>query len=309
MKTYDYLCGSCGAPALKSIYQYKNKQYCDSCQTRAFNLGWWGEEEERKNLLVDMYIIKELEMEDIVKILCCHTRRLQSYFKKYNIPPRYGKFYKKYNSANNCMKWPDVAQKVGDKIRQYYQDPIYREKMKRIAQENADRRFGPKPTWLCIVCGGEFKVRQKRLICSPECKEQRHKEALVKSRISNRVSWQLHKVLKGKDDFLWSEVTGYNSHDLYVHLEKQFIKEMSWDNYGTYWVVDHIIPKRLFNHRNRLELSMCWALPNLQPLERCENEKDKGGRIDYYSEDFYEKKLEEIRCFVKERFNEPGIRE
>jgi hypothetical protein len=57
------------------------------------------------------------------------------------------------------------------------------------------------------------------------------------------------------------------------HIEKQFDKEMNWNNYGTHWHVDHIRPQaslpylatscKNFNH--------CWSLKNLQPLLVREN--------------------------------------
>ena len=48
---------------------------------------------------------------------------------------------------------------------------------------------------------------------------------------------------------------------------------MSWDNYGSYWHVDHIKPKSLFHYNNseNPEFKKCWALENLQPLEKFEN--------------------------------------
>jgi hypothetical protein len=65
----------------------------------------------------------------------------------------------------------------------------------------------------------------------------------------------------------------YTSNDLKEHLERQFDDKMNWDNYGSYWHVDHIHPQSLlpfdsFDHPNFLK---CWSLNNLQPLERIEN--------------------------------------
>ncbi len=77
----------------------------------------------------------------------------------------------------------------------------------------------------------------------------------------------------------WETLVGYTIKDLIGHLEKQFDDKMLWDNYGNYWAVDHIKPKSLFdyNSSNDLEFQKCWALENLQPLEKTENIK-KGNR-------------------------------
>ena len=58
-------------------------------------------------------------------------------------------------------------------------------------------------------------------------------------------------------------------------MEKQFDKAMSWDNYGSYWEIDHIKPKSLFNYvyPEDLEFQKCWALNNFQPLEKGANRR------------------------------------
>lgn len=65
----------------------------------------------------------------------------------------------------------------------------------------------------------------------------------------------------------------YTDKQLKEHLENQFDDNMTWENYGSYWHVDHVIPRsRLeydsFTHPNFLK---CWHLKNLQPLEAGEN--------------------------------------
>ena len=72
----------------------------------------------------------------------------------------------------------------------------------------------------------------------------------------------------------------YTPQELREHLETQFDDKMSWDNYGTYWHVDHIFPQSKmpydsFEHPN---FQKAWALSNLQPLEAIENIK-KGAKI------------------------------
>jgi 5-methylcytosine-specific restriction endonuclease McrA len=69
--------------------------------------------------------------------------------------------------------------------------------------------------------------------------------------------------------------------DLKKHLEKQFDKYMSWNNYGKYWHIDHIIPHSLFQYTSMEDQSFkdCWALNNLRPLEAKQNLSDGGSRI------------------------------
>jgi 5-methylcytosine-specific restriction endonuclease McrA len=66
---------------------------------------------------------------------------------------------------------------------------------------------------------------------------------------------------------------GYTVGSLAKHLESQFDDKMSWNNYGKYWHIDHIIPKSWFSYEDvkDKDFQKCWALNNLQPLEAMKN--------------------------------------
>lgn len=72
----------------------------------------------------------------------------------------------------------------------------------------------------------------------------------------------------------------YTMQQLRDHLESQFNAEMNWDNYGTYWEIDHIYPqsKLLFDSYEHPNFLKCWSLDNLQPLTKSENIK-KGDKL------------------------------
>jgi len=102
-------------------------------------------------------------------------------------------------------------------------------------------------------------------------------------RLSCYFGYQIYFALKhNKAGRHWEEVVGYTLNDLQQHLEKQFTKKMSWDNYGRYWHVDHRIPKSKFIFKFHTDKGFieCWALDNLQPKIGIDN-KRKGDR---YSE-------------------------
>jgi hypothetical protein len=57
------------------------------------------------------------------------------------------------------------------------------------------------------------------------------------------------------------------------HVERQFLPGMSWDNHGTAWEIDHIVPASRFDMRDPLQrLQMCHYT-NLQPLWRRDNRR------------------------------------
>jgi|ERR1700674_385263 len=61
------------------------------------------------------------------------------------------------------------------------------------------------------------------------------------------------------------------------HIEKQFRRGMSWDNFGTVWEIDHIRPCRSFNLKQATQRAECFSFTNLQPLFVSEN-RSKGAR-------------------------------
>lgn len=69
----------------------------------------------------------------------------------------------------------------------------------------------------------------------------------------------------------------YTSKELKEHLEGQWEEWMSWDNYGTKWHMDHIIPqsKLIYDSVQHPNFLRCWSLENLRPLCSFKN-RSKG---------------------------------
>lgn len=76
------------------------------------------------------------------------------------------------------------------------------------------------------------------------------------------------------------ETLGYTLEALRSHLERQFTKGMTWENYGE-WHVDHIIPLAAFNITGPEceDFRTAWGLPNLRPLWASENIRKKASRV------------------------------
>jgi hypothetical protein len=72
------------------------------------------------------------------------------------------------------------------------------------------------------------------------------------------------------------DLLGVDVFEVRSWIESNFIEGMSWDNYGTIWVVDHIVPFRLFDIFNPEDMKICWHYKNLMPLFKKDNEKKSG---------------------------------
>jgi len=67
-----------------------------------------------------------------------------------------------------------------------------------------------------------------------------------------------------------------NALELREWIESKWQEGMNWENYGSVWIVDHIVPFRFFDLKNVEHLKICWNYRNLMPLYHKDNEKKNG---------------------------------
>ncbi len=93
-----------------------------------------------------------------------------------------------------------------------------------------------------------------------------------RSRIQSAIKNQ-----SGAKAFKTIELLGCAVKECRKHIEKQFLKNMSWDNYGK-WHIDHILPCNSFDLTDPKQQKICFHYTNLQPLWAIDNIK-KGSKI------------------------------
>jgi hypothetical protein len=99
----------------------------------------------------------------------------------------------------------------------------------------------------------------------------------VQCNLRSRLKDLMKTTKKGGSETI-SLLIGCSTFDLAKHLESQFAKWMTWDNYGTKWHVDHIMPCFAFDHTKPLQVRQCWHYTNLRPLCAKQN-MSKGATI------------------------------
>lgn len=173
----------------------------------------------------------------------------------------------------NALKWtynnPDKRKKSIDKFSNSekalkYRDSYYKQnkeiiinKVKEYTLNNKEKVYKRQKNYRL---NNRDKIRKNQ-------KEYYKKHPWIKIwRTTLNSSLQRMKVLKTERTF---KLLGYSSKELKQHLESKFNNNMNWNNYGTYWVVDHIKPISKFN-KNSCVKEVC-ALNNLQPLEKIKN--------------------------------------
>ena len=158
----------------------------------------------------------------------------------------------KYNKSNDGYRYEckkcrkQYQQKHTEEKREY--DIKYRQKHKKILNEN------------------KKQYNKIKRFLKPHFKLKQNISSLINQRLKRRLSSK-----NGKSTF---NFLPYTINELKQHLEQQFAKGMSWNNYGLFgWHIDHIKPDFLFNYKSveDKEFQECWALKNLQPLWAKDN--------------------------------------
>ena len=119
-----------------------------------------------------------------------------------------------------------------------------------------------------------FKNKDKRRIYVKKYQKERLKnDPLFKTirNLRNRLYYALRN--KGwKKNCSFDKYIGLNNYkELIEYLESKFTLEMNWDNYGTYWEIDHIIPLSPSNTEEEL-YTLCHYT-NLQPMKCSDNRR------------------------------------
>lgn len=178
---------------------------------------------------------------------------------KQNLPITEFRKRKKWNSyechCNQCL----LA-----KRRDYAKQEYERNRQRRLDQK--------KEYW----AKNKSKISPKRTIYMRE-RLQNDIEFRLCHNMRGRLS---HAVKQGQKSAGTAELVGCDLKSLRKHLESKFTPQMNWDNYGSYWHIDHIRPCASFDLTDPEQQRICFHWTNLQPLEAKENIR-KGARLDW----------------------------
>jgi hypothetical protein len=96
-------------------------------------------------------------------------------------------------------------------------------------------------------------------------KNKRKNDIIFKlsSDLRSRFYYTIKKRKKSKEIF---NLLGCSVDKCKQYLESQFKPEMTWDNHGKIWEIDHIIPCSKFNLTDIEQQKQCFHYTNLQPL-------------------------------------------
>lgn len=189
----------------------------------------------------------------------CKQEKLLTDFVRNSMKPNdYGSYCKKCH--NMRFQSEEYKKKKAEYDKQYYKDNHERIKqnVKIFKDNNKD---------LVLLWRNNYRdVRNKR--------RNLRRSTDIRYRLDENMGSTICHALKGNKNFIsWKLLLPYSVEDLILHLESQFTPGMNWDNYGSYWEIDHIIPKNLFKYDKPEDeqFKICWSLSNLRPLEKTIN--------------------------------------
>lgn len=130
------------------------------------------------------------------------------------------------------------------------------------------------------------KIKEKRKIYdlkNPTRQKEYNKINLKKNNLNQKNRWEkdinykLRKTLSSrfclelkkkshKKDQSSLLLIGCTIEELKLYLEKQFKPEMTWENHGEIWEIDHIKPCMSFDLTDIKQQQECFHYTNLQPL-------------------------------------------
>lgn len=122
-----------------------------------------------------------------------------------------------------------------------------REMNKKYKEENRDAINVTRNAYLAkkLKCPNERLKRNMKCLISAKVRKTRHTGEYLGAPITLIVKW----------------------------LEFNFTEDMSWDNYGKMWHIDHTIPINTFKLHDETEALMCFCWMNLMPLYATQNLK------------------------------------
>jgi hypothetical protein len=138
---------------------------------------------------------------------------------------------------------------------------------------------------ICLSCYPSFLREQKTEWCRNERKSN------INYRLKKSLAARLRTVLKKENHTM--NYIGCNIQYLREWFEYNFTDDMNWDNYGSYWSIDHIIPVCKFDLTNEDEKLKCWNWSNLMPVTIKYNSSKK--EIDTNQIDSTIKKIEKFK--------------
>jgi hypothetical protein len=211
----------------------------------------------------------------------CNIEKTLNYYRKYN-ETRYSA------TCKSCLNERDKIRKINS--RRIKSETILA-KCEKCDEEKPLKDFAKLKKYykrkICLSCYPLFLRDQKNEWCRNESNNN------INYRLKKSLASRLRNVLTKNDTTM--NYVGCNIQYLREWFEYNFTEEMNWDNYASYWSIDHIVPVCKFDLTDETEKLKCWNWTNMMPVSVKFNSSKK--KIDMNQINYI---LEKIQTFKEE---------
>jgi hypothetical protein len=200
--------------------------------------------------------------------------------------------FRKYNDisySNTCKKCLNVMDKMRKTNLRKKKSENCLAQCEKCNEEKALKDFSKLKKFykkkICLQCYPTFLKEQK----TEWCKNERNTN--MNYRIKKSLAARLRNVLSKTDTTM--NYIGCNIQYFREWIEYNFTEEMTWDNYGSFWSIDHIIPVCKFDLIVEDEKLKCWNWSNMMPVTIKYNSSKKN--IDMEQINYIINKIEKFK--------------
>jgi hypothetical protein len=203
-------------------------------------------------------------------------------------------------NSNKCLNdLSKVPNKIICKIcyPQYVKDSKKKrhdEKYAEYYQKNKEKIIAKSLKWNAL--------NKDKVAISKKTYRANHKDE-INFRIKENLSTKLRQLVKKNGEVL-IDFLDCSIDFLKMWFEYNFDDNMNWDNYGTYWQIDHVIPCASFDFNNDVETKICWNWGNLVPMEGKENASKASKIVTHYIDEINNRKIQFLNQFNEEESSE-----
>ena len=221
--------------------------------------------------------LKEVNKNEIKKCTICETEKQLSEFSIHK-----GTRIGFYSWCLTCSRKKDNDRK---KIRKKYLDTCIKDCSKcnisKNILKNFNKKLGTRDGYsnICKKCDQDYRKKNSKEIYQ---KKKLKLNTNIQYKLAERIRGRLRSILgnikikKPKTE----KLIGCSLDYFIKHLTKSFYDEITIDNYGTIWHLDHIIPCDWFDLNNDDQLKSCTHYTNLQALLINDN-LEKSNKLDW----------------------------
>ena len=200
--------------------------------------------------------------------------------------------YQKYcekSYSKTCKKCLNELDKIRKKNQRQKKAETFLAKCEKCDEEKVLKNFAKLKKFykkkICISCYPNFLREQKTEWCRNESVTN------INYRLKKSLAARLRNVLNKNDTTM--NYIGCNIQYLREWFEYNFTSEMNWENYGSFWSIDHIIPVCKFDLTIEDEKLKCWNWSNLMPVTIKYNSSKK--EIDTNQVNFILNKIQKFK--------------